>query len=171
MVHSIALKKFESIYLKHFAGLCRVVFRMVHDTEIARDIVQEVYIKYWQKIHELPDNHQPFGYLYRACINQTLNYLKENHRRSTREQVFASNKITSRASWQPDQKLQHRETNQLISKAIDALPPACKAAFVLSRYEQKSYKQIAGILDISVNTVEKQIGKALKTLRQALHTR
>jgi RNA polymerase sigma-70 factor (ECF subfamily) len=60
------------------------------------------------------------------------------------------------------------ETSRNIESAIDQLPPACRQAFLLSRYEEKSYKEIAEILHISVNTVEKHIGKALKKLREVL---
>jgi RNA polymerase sigma-70 factor, ECF subfamily len=49
------------------------------------------------------------------------------------------------------------------------LPPICRQVFLLSRYEYKSYSEIAGLLNISVNTVEKHIGKALSILRNALH--
>ena len=57
---------------------------------------------------------------------------------------------------------------QNIQKVIELLSPACKNAFLLSRYEEKSYKEIASLLQISINTVEKHIGKALKILRERI---
>ena len=157
---------FEKLYFENYAYLCRSIYRFVRDEEITKDIVQDVFLKYWQKIHELSINESPKAYLQRACINQALNYLKEKERRESREHLF-SDEINASASIsaRPDVKYLADETSKNIQKAIDQLPPACRTAFLLSRHERKSYKEIAILLNISVNTVEKHIGKALKILR------
>jgi RNA polymerase sigma-70 factor (ECF subfamily) len=158
---------FEKLYFENYANLCRRVFLFVWDEDITKDIVQDVFLKYWQKINELHIPESPEAYLYRACINQALNYIKEKERRENREQTFLSELSDNKAN-QPDMQYISSETTENIQKIIDHLPPACRNAFLLSRYEQKSYKEIASLLDISVNTVEKQIGKALKILREML---
>lgn len=171
------LNDFERLYFENYSKLCQSIYRFVSDEEITKDIVQEVFLKYWQKIpaspagrNELRINESPKAYLKRACINQALNYLKEKERRENRENIFSKEiSISGSNSDRPDMKYSADETSKNIQKAIDLLPPACRNAFLLSRHEQKSYKEIASLLHISVNTVEKHIGKALKILRRILH--
>jgi len=159
---------FEKLYFENYTNLCQRVFRFVRDEDITKDIVQDVFLKYWQKIHELHIHESPEAYLYRACINQALNFIKEKERSASREQTYVS-ELADDKSNRPDLEYISSETAANIQKTIDQLPSACRNAFLLSRYEQKSYKEIASLLDISVNTVEKHIGKALKILREMLH--
>jgi len=173
---NIKVNNFENLYFEYYAYLCRSIYRFVKDEEITKDIVQDVFLKYWQKFpaspagrHELRINESPKAYLKRACINQALNYLKETNRRKDRESnYFEETHQSADISERPDMKYSEDETSINIRQAIDQLPPACRNSFLLSRHEQKSYKEIANLLDISVNTVEKHIGKALNILRKIL---
>lgn len=160
------LKNFEKLYFENYNMLCRSVYRFVKDEETTKDIVQEVFIKYWKRMNKMHITESEIAYLQKSCINAALNYLKEVTRRQSRELDFAesASKDTSR----PDDSYQTWETSRAIDATIEALPPTCREAFILSRHEAKSYKEIAEILDISVNTVEKHIGKALKRLREVL---
>lgn len=161
--------EFEKLYFENYSYLCRSIYRFVLDENITKDIVQDVFLKYWQKIHELTITESPISYLRKACIHQALNYLKERERRENRENVFATDTIKSGSeSQQPDVKYEAAETSTTIQQAIEHLSPACKTAFLLSRHEEKSYKEIAALMSISVNTVEKHIGKALRILRAVL---
>ncbi len=161
--------EFEKLYFDNYTQLCQSIYRFIRDKDITKDIVQDVFMKYWQKNHELRITETPKAYLYRACINQALNYLKEKDRRETREEIYSKELSESTSSTErPDTQYQADETSKNIQAAIDSLPTACRNAFVLSRYEQKSYKEIASMLNISVNTVEKHIGKALRILRELL---
>lgn len=168
-VRHIEKREFEKLYFDHYSELCASIYRFTRDAAITKDIVQDVFIKYWQKMQEAQTHNSPIAYLKRACINQALNYLKEKERRAQREQIYSDQSTaSSRKEDQPDVEYQQKETAKKIQTAIDELPLACRNTFLLSRYEQKSYKEIANLLDISVNTVEKHIGKALKTLRSIL---
>ena len=163
---NIKVKVFEKLYFEYYTYLCQSIYRFIRDEEITRDIVQDVFLKYWKKIHELRINESPKAYLKRACINEALNYIKEKDRRKNRENIYSEEIAqTKNNSSQPDSIYIADETSENINKAIDQLPPACRTTFLLSRHEQKSYKEIASLLSISVNTVEKHIGKALKILR------
>jgi RNA polymerase sigma-70 factor (ECF subfamily) len=160
---------FKRLYFEYYAVLCRSVYRFVKDEEATKDIVQDVFIKYWKRLGEMQVLESEIAYLRKSCINAALNYLKEKERRDQRESHFAKEIDDSGdRSERPDMKYSLNETSRNIESAIDQLPPACRQAFLLSRYEEKSYKEIAEILHISVNTVEKHIGKALKKLREVL---
>jgi len=161
--------EFERLYFDNYTYLCQSTYRFVKDENITKDIVQDVFLKYWQKKDELRITESPIAYLRKACINQALNYLKEKERRENREIAFASdNKKGDSSPDRPDIQYEATEISITIQLAIDRLPPACKNAFLLSRYEEKSYKEIATLLDISINTVEKHVGKALMILRKVL---
>lgn len=168
---NIKAEEFEKLYFENYAYLCRSMYRFVRDEEITKDIVQDVFLKYWQKIHALRITESPKAYLQRGCINQALNYLKEKERREDREQSYAheTSTLADNAN-RPDHAYLTHETSATIDRTINQLPQACRNAFLLSRYELKSYKEIATLLNISVNTVEKHIGKALKKLREVINT-
>ena len=161
--------EFERLYFDNYASLCQSVYRFVKDEDITKDIVQDVFLKYWQKIHELRISESALFYLKKSCVNQALNYLKERERRGNRENTFSKEVNDPAASSErPDSKYEAKELSNAIQQTIDGLPVACRNAFLLSRHEEKSYKEIATLLNISVNTVEKHIGKALKILRKVL---
>jgi RNA polymerase sigma-70 factor (ECF subfamily) len=160
------LKTFEKLYFENYNLLCRSVYRFVKDEETSKDIVQEVFIKYWNRMHEMHIRESEIAYLQKSCINAALNYLKEVSRRKTRELSFTES--SSKGASRPDDSFQTEETSKQIDSTIEQLPPTCREVFILSRYESKSYREIAEILDVSVNTVEKHIGKALKRLREVL---
>jgi len=161
------LKIFEKVYFDNYNLLCQTVWRFVKDEEATKDIVQEVFVKYWQRINEIHITESKTAYLRRACINAAINYLKETERRDSRQRNFASESQNKEGD-RPDVQLQFSEVSSKLQSAIEDLPPACRAAFFLSRHEGKSYKEIGEILSISINTVEKHIGKALKRLRKGL---
>ena len=161
-------KEFERLYFDHYSFLCQHIYRFVNDSDIARDIVQEVFVKYWQKVAQSGHVTSPLAYLRSACIRQALNHIKEVERRTIREQAFSEESQSEAKIQRPDRKLEVKEVAVAINKAIAELPNMCRTAFLLSRYEEKSYKEIADQLSISVNTVEKHIGKALRNLREAL---
>lgn len=153
----------EGLFKKHYASLCRTVYKIVKDKDTSEDIVQEVFVKMWNKRKELEINVSVKAYLYRSAINTALNYIGSAKKLNYLEDDYAhlsSNNVQEYHDF--------KETENHVMKAIDRLPPACKAIFVLSRQEEMSYREIADTLNISIKTVENQMGKALKVLREQL---
>lgn len=161
---SDALKK---LYFEHYSMLCKVVYRFVNNRDAAKDIVQEAFIRYWKRLEKIHIHESEVAYLRKACINGALNYVKENDRRKQRQNIFAR-ESERQSDERPDHQYSAEETSHLIETVIDQLPAACRHVFLLSRYEEKSNKEIGEMLNISVSTVEKHIGKALKVLRKAI---
>jgi RNA polymerase sigma-70 factor, ECF subfamily len=106
------------------------------------------------------------SYLYRSAINTALNYIEKN-KRSVQITKIESVTDSYKAS-HTEEKISFKELEGKVSAAIDTLPPKCKIIFVMSRYDELSYKEIAEALDLSIKTVENQIGKALSILRDNL---
>jgi RNA polymerase sigma-70 factor (ECF subfamily) len=158
-------ESFERIFRTYYAQLCRSVYRIVQDKDVSEDIVQEVFMKIWTKREELSINLTVKSYLFAAAYNSSFNYLKQQKKFSDSEEETWVNIAGSERA---DQSLYTSELDVHINQAINSLPPACRSVFVLSRYEELSYKEIAETLQISVKTVENQMIKALKVLRERL---
>lgn len=129
------------------------------------DLAQEVFVRFWEKRHSLQITSSLPGYLRRMAINEALGYLRRN-------KLFTEEldpKTNTELSPDVEGQLLHSELEQQIRDAIDQLPPRCRTVFQLSRFEELTYQEIADQLDISIKTVENQMGKALKVLREQLH--
>lgn len=148
------------LFNRYSRKLNHIISRIVHDPEIAKDLVQEVFFKLWKKHAELNIlSIRP--YLVRAAINESLVWLRDNPPRKGSMEVGS-------IPASPAESLEYAELETLISRVIAAMPPQRRIAFTLSRFEQMKYAQIAAYLNISEKAVEKHISKALATLRTAL---
>jgi RNA polymerase sigma-70 factor (ECF subfamily) len=155
----------ELLFKHYYSPLCRTVNRIVRDTDAAEDLVQDVFMKVWNNRQTLEINVSMKSYLYRSAINSALNYLEKNKRQSPLEEVsFSEPSANNTEEW-----MNAAEVQQRVHEATEALPPACKTIFILSRHENMSYKEIADTLQISPKTVENQMGKALKHFREYLN--
>ncbi|MDO1446779.1 RNA polymerase sigma-70 factor [Rhodocytophaga aerolata] len=155
----------ELLFKHYYASLCRTVNRIVRDTDAAEDIVQDVFMKVWNNRQTLEINFSIKSYLYRSAINSALNYLEKNKKQVHLEDA----NLLEPSGNNVEEMLNAAEVQQRVFEATEALPPACKTIFVLSRHENMSYKEIADTLNISPKTVENQMGKALKHFREYLN--
>ena len=129
-------------------------------------MVQNVFYKMWERSEAVNISGSITAYLYRAVHNECLNYLKHLKVRSE-HQLYVSH----RAGHDHDSASKHLQLKELDSRlqsALNALPEQCRTIFQMSRFEELRYREIADRLEISVKTVENQMGKALKILRSKL---
>ena len=161
------LRFFEEMFRRNYPRLCQRVYRITKDLAAAEDIVQDVFISFWNQ--ELPQKVEaPEAYLYRASINRALNYATSNKRQAHLRELYHQQQRPKSNS--PEQQLEQQELEKQIQQTIDTLPPMCRQVFLLSRYEEMSHKEIADFLHISPNTVDNHIKKALSVLRKLLLT-
>jgi RNA polymerase sigma-70 factor, ECF subfamily len=153
------------IFRLHYSFICQAVYRVIPDQNLAEDLAQEIFLELWRKRDQLQVNTSLKAYLRRAAVNRSLNYIRDQ-----KISFELDDSQATIASGLPTigQQLEAEELQRYIDQAIDQLPERCRVVFVLSRFEQLSYAEIAENLDISVKTVENQISKALKLLRAAL---
>lgn len=154
--------EFEQLYRIHFQMLYGCAYRIVRDTENAREIVQEVFIEIWNRQDRWKHIKSFKAYLLTTTYRQSLDFLNKKKR-------F----ISIEYNHHPQENIVENDFNAKeftlhMIKAIDDLPEKCKQIFLLSREEDQSYMQIADSLGISIKTVEAQIGIALKRLRKSL---
>ena len=156
---------FELLFKSQYEPLCRRAFALLNDMDEAEETVQQVFIGVWEKRNEMHVTESINAYLSRAVRNAALNRIKHmNVRlRYSREQQIRL------ADDPPVTEISHaEELRNRIAAAIEGLPEQCRLIFKLSRFEEMKYAEIADQLDISVKTVENQMGKALKVLRSKL---
>ncbi len=159
-------KAYEVIFKAYYKSVYASALRITKDANIANDACQEVFLELWKNRSKIKISTSLKAYLHRGAVNRSLNIIKSRNRHAGQnlEKVIEP---TSKAST-PEQVTEYKELEEEIKKGIDQLPTRCRQVFVLSRYEGKSYKEIAALMSISVKTVENQMLKALKTLRRVL---
>lgn len=158
----------KQLFFRYYAELCNSIRRYVSDADTAEDLVQQVFIRLWEKREQLDIEHNVGGYLQRMAIREALMYLR---RRNLLEFTAEAPLQTPADTETGEQQLLYSELAETISKAIERLPAACRTVFQLSRFESLSYREIAQELGISIKTVENQMGKALQRLREVLEKR
>lgn len=157
----------ETLFKSFFPLVCKTIYRLVLDTATAEDLAQEVFIRIWNRRSALQDVYFK-AYLHRAAINMALDHL-DKHKRQGKHLSIEENVIQLPASSGSAESSHHlKQTSAHIQQAIDRLPEKCREIFILSRFEEMTYREIAATLNISVKTVENQMITALKKLRVSL---
>jgi RNA polymerase sigma-70 factor (ECF subfamily) len=157
----------EVVFRAHYAGMASFVQRYVRSSDLAEELVQDVFLKLWSKREQLTEIETFRTYLFRAARNTALNYLRRAklERRWREEQAVVDEPPTS---YSADEETTEQEVAKAVQAAIQRLPPRCREIFLLSRDGGLTYAEIARSLEISVKTVETQMGRALKSLRSSL---
>lgn len=155
---------FETCFHEYYEGLHRYAFTIVRENEQAKDIVQTAFCKWWEKRMEIRIESSIKSYLYTAVYNHSLNHIRNTKNRKTYTVDFTENNIEAAEENRHD-LANSTELEYRLKNAIEDLPPRCKLIFLKSKFEKKKYSEIAAELNISVKTVEAQMGKAFKHLR------
>jgi len=157
---------FEGIFKNYYETLCNYANYFIKDLDEAEEIVQTTFITLWEKKSQIDIHTSVKSYLYQAIHNQCLNKIKHDQvKQAYFEYSTHQNNIES-----PDgyQDLVGKELNEMVTVSINSLPPQCRTVFMLSRFENYTYTDIAVQLNLSVKTIENHMGKALRILRAQL---
>ncbi|RIW17456.1 RNA polymerase sigma-70 factor [Algoriphagus lacus] len=154
---------FEMLFKTYYQSLCRYATTYLKDPDEAEEIVQAAFIGIWEKRASISIETSIKSYLYRTVRNSCLNELKHEQVK----QKYLSSKLTEeeKTTFPADQEAIHVELEEKIRQAIGRLPEQCRLIFTMSRFEELKYQEIADQLNLSVKTVENQMGKALKLMR------
>ena len=159
---------FRQVYLSFYKRLYQFARAIVKTREPAEEIVEDVFIRIWQQREQLPSIRNLRVYLYTATKNTALNYLSKKARESITEPFDHIQIELNGSAVNPEQILITAEMYKKIQKAVESLPPRCKMIFKLVREDGLRYKEIAEILNISVNTIDAQMAIAVKRIAAAL---
>ncbi|MDG5800859.1 RNA polymerase sigma-70 factor [Marinilabiliaceae bacterium ANBcel2] len=164
------IKKGDEAVFKHLFDTMYhqlVVFaaRFLQDFDLARNVVQDVFVKLYDKRDELNIHTSLKAHLYQSVKNRCLNVIKRNNMEQEHHQyiVYSTNETI-----RPQETLEFEDLQNTITSTIEKLPKKCRKIFKMSRNEGMSNQEISDRLDISKRTVETQISKALKALRTEL---
>jgi len=158
---------FEMLFKQHYENLCRYACTFIRESDEAEDIVQKTFVTFWEKKEDIAVETSLKSYLYGAVRNAALNNIKHQQVRQKHAATMTVNDHV--ASESASDGVVSAELNEQINAAIDRLPQQCRRVFELSRFEGLKYAEIAEQLGISVKTVENQMGKALRRMRDELH--
>lgn len=160
----------EAIFDSYYRYLVVTAYKLIHDDQKAKDLVQDVFFNLWVKREEINIQGSLKSYLRRAVVNRTIDDIRKN-KRMVREEEVSDHRQQISDSPSADQILAAQDLQVTINKAIETLPDKCRTVFAMSRFENLSHKEIAEQLQISTKTIENQITKALKIIRQAVDQR
>jgi RNA polymerase sigma-70 factor (ECF subfamily) len=155
----------DGLFRRHYVDLCRTADRIVLNETAAEDIVQDFFLVLWQKRNTLPIIDSVRAYLHRSVRNRSLNYLRDQKRIPSGDGEMPV--LTSSAD-EASAPLELAEMQKKVDRAINSLPERCRLVYVLSRFEGLSHKEIGEKMDISSKTVENQMGRAYRFLRDFL---
>jgi RNA polymerase sigma-70 factor (ECF subfamily) len=154
---------FRKLYHHYYKRLLQFAFILTKNNEVAEELVENVFIKFWKNKQNAEAIRNLKVYLYTATKNTCLNYLSSKAHASITEPFTAIN-IELAGPICPDQLLIFRETFAKINDAIETLPPKCKMIFKLIREDGLKYKEVAEILNLSPHTVDAQMTIAIRRI-------
>jgi RNA polymerase sigma-70 factor (ECF subfamily) len=159
---------FKYVFDLYYVHLCRYVTNFTSDPDVAEDIVQSCYVSLWKQRKKIIFTSSLKSYLYKSCYNGYIDFYRKN---KTISEHLEKLRYIEVQRFQTDLEFNSENLSlkkKKLEKAIDNLPEKCRQIFILNKYEGLQYKEIAEDLNISVKTVENQIGIALKRLREEL---
>ena len=159
---------FRQVYTHFFPRLYQFAFAMIKTREPAEEIVEDVFVRIWQKRETTPAIRNLRVYLYTATKNAALNYLSQKARQNITEPFDHLDIDLDGSAGSPEQLLITAEIHRKIQLAVESLPPRCKMIFKLVREDGLKYREIAEILNISVNTIDAQMAIAVKKITLAI---
>lgn len=154
---------FKVLFERYYGRLCAYVFTITHDYAASEDIIQELFIRFWNDRHKIVINDHVLAYLFRASRNSALNYIRG---KANRERLQQS--ITFQESIIDRDFLEEEEFIGFLDECIEALSERSRQVFKLSRIDGLKQKEIAERLNISVKTIKNQIWKSLQYLKSCL---
>lgn len=154
---------FELLFKSYYSELCAFANKYLSDVDAAEEIVQSIFVKFWEKKDQYSDVAYKKAFFYTAVKNACLNQIKhieirETYKKHNVREIEAEN-------LRIDNEIETTELSEKIRASIDKLPEGRRKIFIMSRYEGLKYKEIADHLKISIKTVENQMGSALKQLK------
>lgn len=159
---SLDRQSFELLFRQYFPVLMNFSLKYLSNEDDAREVVHNVFINLWEKRDSVDSSSSLKSYLFSAVHNRSLNMIRDRKK-------FSDDTVPEEFSEENAQSLLEKtELEEKIREVIDSLPEKCREIFEMNRFEGLKYNEIAKKLKISVKTVENQMSKALKILREKL---
>ncbi len=158
-------KAFRQLFDNFSQKLAEFAFTILKSNDAATEVVDNVFVNIWKNKHRVPEIESLKTYLYKSVKNSALNYLAQKANEVILE-PFDYISIQLKNEECPEQQMISAEIFKKIKGAVNELPPKCKMIFKLVREDGLKYKEVAEILNISVNTVDTQMVIAVKRISE-----
>ena len=155
---------FEELVRKYERPVFRTIYRYVGDRVAAEDVAQEVFLKVWRRAKSFKGRSSFSTWLYRVAVNQCLNFRQKR----ARAKNVPLDEALARGGPGPDERLDAARRAAAVRAAVDELPGKQRMALVLSKFEGRSYKEIARVMGVSLASVESLIFRAKQNLKKTL---
>jgi len=159
-------RAFEKLFERYHKKLYAFLFHLLNSKEDAEEIVQDTFVKIWEKREEYIEGYEFHSFLFTIAKNSFLN----SNRKKINRKVFESHLgfFNERSSNNTEEYVLFEETREILNTIIEGLPPKRKEIFLLRRVEGLSRQEIAARLEISIVTVDSQLMKANIFLKDEL---
>ncbi|GGC15742.1 MULTISPECIES: RNA polymerase sigma factor [Dyadobacter] len=154
---------FAAIYQLCAPALYRRLLRLLKDVAITEEILQDVFLKLWEHRRRIEPARGFRTYLYRMADNRAIDAFRKISRDKNLQQELWASDIGSYV--QEDELFNTKDDYQLVADAIDQLSPKRRQVLILCKLEDKSYREVADLMGISVSTVSNQLVKAIKEIK------
>lgn len=158
-------KAFEKLFHGYYGNLCLYASSILHDDISAEEIVQDFFVKLWEKRQQLVIDTSVKNYLFRSVKNLCLNLIQHSKTKLRHAQTILSDAKNNQTI---EDNFIEINLAEKIEESIQSLPEKRREIFRLSREEGLKYREISERLEISIKTVEAQMSLAIKTLREKL---
>lgn len=155
-------KAFQLLFEKHYKDLFAFINFYTNDEDQSKDIIQETFVKLWNKRETIKEEMSVLAFLHRIAYNIFIDNYRKNKREKASLDTFAYDRLMTLLE---EDETEKNKRIVKVKKAIEELPPRCKEVFEMSKFRGYKYAEIAESLDISVKTVEVQMGKAFTYIR------
>lgn len=149
----------------YYEPLCSYAKNLARDNFQSEDIVQNVIVRIWLQREKLNANITIKNYLFRSVYNEFIDQYRKSTAITALEKKYIEGLDTV---LEEDDSEKSERIIALVMKSIEQLPPKCKETFLLNKKEGLTYIEIAEFQNVSVNTVEKQMSKAIRIIREKL---
>ena len=157
---------FKELFQEYYFLLTRFAWRYVKSKAVAEELVQDVFADIWEERESWEIEGSLRAYLYKVVKNNCLDYLKHQKIEKKYDSRWMDQKKNTTIEFQDE--LREREVKNAIEQAIEALPPRAQMTYKLHRFDGLTYEEIGEVMNISVKTVESQMTRTLKKLREHL---
>jgi RNA polymerase sigma-70 factor (ECF subfamily) len=156
---------FDTLFRTHYPSMVALAESILRDRAVGEEITQDVLLELWRRRETLTIEESFRAYLLRSTRNRALNHIRHENVVKRAEPLLT---IHQESAVSATAEMTEREIEAALGEAVQSLPARCREVFELSRRHGLRYSEIATTLDISVKTVEAQMGKALRILREKL---
>lgn len=153
---------FEALYEQYWPEVYTMIYRRINDREVTKDILQDIFINLWNYRHRIIAERSLAPWLNSAAKKQSISWYRKQVSTKQRETLYQENETLIVPA---PTELETKELQELLDLEIEKMPENMKLSFRLSRFENKSVREIAEELSLSEQTVRNNVSMALERLR------